>query len=106
MPGLKIPLTNTVLGRNTSAAFWVSNIPDTGTPFTDNMIHCLVDNDNEVTLTVQNPGGTLNLTVNYTLISERPIEPQDVDTEVEEDANYQVAQVRFSWHRILVVLES
>merc|ERR1719259_1603295 len=48
-----------------------------------------VDNENEVTLTVQNPGGTLNLMVNYTLISERPIEPQDVVT---EDANYQVAQ--------------
>ena len=45
-----------------------------------------------MTLTVQNPGGTLNLVVNYTLISERPIEPQDVVT---EDANYQVAQVGF-----------
>merc|ERR1712064_78628 len=45
--------------------------------------------ENEVTLTVQNPGGTLNLVVNYTLISERPIEPEDVVT---EDTNYQVAQ--------------
>ena len=62
---------------------------------TDNIIHCLVD-DNEVTLTVQNPGGTLNLTVNYTVISERPIESQDVVTEVDEGANYQVAQVGFS----------
>lgn len=49
-----------------------------------------------MTLTVQNPGGTLNLVVNYTLISERPIEPQDVVTEVEEDAHYQVAQVSLS----------
>ena len=45
-----------------------------------------------MTLTVQNPGGTLNLMVNYTLISERPINPQDVVT---EEANYQVAQVGF-----------
>ena len=63
--------------------------------YTDSMIHCLVD-ENQVTLTVQNPGGTLNLTVNYTLISERPIELQDVVTEVEEGAKYQVAQVGFS----------
>ena len=71
---------------------------------TDGIIHCLVD-DNEVTLTVQNPGGTLNLTINYTLISERPIEPQDVVTEVEEDAHYQVAQVGLSWQRICAGFE-
>lgn len=44
---------------------------------------------NEVTLTVQNPGGTLNLMINYSLITERPIERQDVVT---ENADYKVAQ--------------
>ena len=59
----------------------------------DNIIMNFLVDDDEVTLTVQNPGGTLNLTLIYTIISERPIEQEDVSTEVGDDACYKVAQV-------------
>ena len=50
----------------------------------------LVD-DNQVTMKVENPGGTNILFVTYTIISKHPIELVDVETD--ENANYQVAQV-------------
>ena len=50
----------------------------------------LVD-DNQVTMKVENPGGTNILFVAYTIISKHPIELVDVETD--ENANYQVAQV-------------
>jgi len=47
--------------------------------------------DNQVTMKVENPGGTKILFVTYTIISKHPIELKDVETD--ENANYQVAQV-------------
>ena len=47
-------------------------------------------NGDDVTLEVQNPGGTENLEVTYTIFSKQPIERVDVET---DDLNYQIAQV-------------
>jgi len=46
--------------------------------------------DNEVTMKVENPGGSLKLEVTYTIFSKLPIERADV--EIDANANYQVAQ--------------
>jgi hypothetical protein len=55
----------------------------------EHVVHVKVD-DNEVTMTVQNPGGSLKLEVTYTIFSKLPIERADV--EIDANANYQVAQ--------------
>ena len=47
--------------------------------------------DNEVTMKVENPGGSVKLEVTYMIFSKLPIERGDVETDA--NANYQVAQV-------------
>ena len=47
--------------------------------------------DNEVTMKVENPGGSLKLEVIYKIFSKLPIERADV--EIDENENYKVAQV-------------
>jgi len=46
--------------------------------------------DNEVTMKVENPGGSVKLEVTYMIFSKLPIERGDVETDA--NANYQVAQ--------------